>query len=181
MILTEEQLIGILIRRQNLSPAIGTTSARQGGDQADVRQAPRLRDHFRANSNNILASTFGLDGTSLDAVPLRPWNRLPSSIRMVSNPSSEAGHDVTLSTPNGSRSSLDSEPQTSSYSALGNARANSTSTLAPTSNCHSRSAPDAAQTLKEARYCPSCTGSSIIKTSAPDQALTDYQKESMEA
>ncbi|KAL5314350.1 hypothetical protein ACEPPN_018776 [Leptodophora sp. 'Broadleaf-Isolate-01'] len=58
--LDEEQLIGILIPRQSIHTALGVASGREN-DQVNTHSAPRLRDHFRANSNNIVRSIFGLE------------------------------------------------------------------------------------------------------------------------
>ncbi|KAH7403849.1 hypothetical protein BKA64DRAFT_461575 [Cadophora sp. MPI-SDFR-AT-0126] len=136
--LDEEQLVGILIRRQSLSPAIAATSARQDDDQASNRPAPRLREHFRANSNNLLASALGLDGTIPGAVPLQPLNRLPLSLsQTASNPSIEPGRANV--TPTDSPRSTQSASQhasvshISSHSASGDARADPTHARASSS------------------------------------------------
>ncbi|KAG4433136.1 hypothetical protein IFR05_011378 [Cadophora sp. M221] len=71
--LDEEQLIGILVPRQSLPLALGVSSGRQD-DQANTQPAPRLRDHFRANSTNIFGSILGLEhnGTSPDIATPTP-------------------------------------------------------------------------------------------------------------
>ena len=150
---------------------MGTTSARQGDDLADGRPAPRLRDHFRVNSNNILASALGVDGTSPDAVPLRPLNRLPSSIQMASPRPLEADQ-MTLATSSPSSSRAVSDSQASSDSALGVAKSKQSSVSASSSVSHSHSTSNSVPTLKKAKFHPTCTGSSR-KTSPPHQALDD--------
>ncbi|KAK0100163.1 hypothetical protein ONS95_008502 [Cadophora gregata] len=124
----EEQLISILIQRQTLSPAIGMTSARQVDDQVDVRQPPRLRDHFRANSNNIFASALGFDNTSQNAVPLQNLNPLPvpHSRTASNNPLELRQMNVTSASPLQSTSLPASDGQTAPLSPLGEV------TLAPT-------------------------------------------------
>ncbi|KAH7308344.1 hypothetical protein BKA65DRAFT_559825 [Rhexocercosporidium sp. MPI-PUGE-AT-0058] len=71
--LDEEQLISILVQRQSFSPAVALTSGRQD-DVVNTHPTPRLRDHFRTNSNNIVASALGLDlgGTPRDVTTTAP-------------------------------------------------------------------------------------------------------------
>ncbi|KAH6718635.1 hypothetical protein BKA61DRAFT_712372 [Leptodontidium sp. MPI-SDFR-AT-0119] len=83
--LDEEQLIGILIPRQSIPVALGVASGREN-DQVNTHSAPRLRDHFRANSNNIVGSILGLgiDTTSSSIAmptPLRaPTTSQPQTV-----------------------------------------------------------------------------------------------------